>query len=76
VGSTTGKLRPRPNSTRRPSPRRRHRLMPIAVSQLGEVQGFAENLEALLVAIKLRHHCDGFPALAVPFLPRPCLEFQ
>jgi hypothetical protein len=50
--------------------------MPIAVPQLGAVQGFAENLETLLVAIKPRRHCGGFPALAVSFSPRPCLEFQ
>jgi hypothetical protein len=37
--------------------RRRHRLMSVAVLQFVAVQGFAENLEALLVAIKPRHHC-------------------
>jgi hypothetical protein len=60
-------------STRRP---RRHWLTPIAVPQLGAVQDFAENLEVLLVAIKPRHHCHGFPAFAVPLSPRPCLELQ
>jgi hypothetical protein len=54
----------------------RHRLMSIGVSQLGAVQDFAENLEALLVAIKPRRQCHGFPALAVPLSPRPCLELQ